>query len=211
MLRHYLIRSTLLPLIIFCFAPSYAAATNIYIYQKPDGEKVISNRPLYDKSLTLIHRNGELEGAGNVLANRQSPTIKTLVKDNKPKTSAYDSIIHFYGRKYTVDNTLIKAVIQAESNFDRQAISKKGAKGLMQLMPNTASIYNKFDLFDPHENIEAGTAHLKYLLGKYDDLNHVLAAYNAGETAVNKYNGIPPYEETQNYVKKVLKFQAQYQ
>ena len=106
-----------------------------------------------------------------------------------------------------MDAALVKAVIRTESYFNPNATSRVGASGLMQLMPQTAAKYGVTDLYSPKQNIEAGVKHLKYLLQRYpDQLSHVLAAYNAGEHAVDKYNGIPPYQETQNYVKKVMRF-----
>ncbi|MEP1231568.1 MAG: lytic transglycosylase domain-containing protein [Litorimonas sp.] len=108
------------------------------------------------------------------------------------------------GKHDTIDVALIEAVIEAESNYNPKAVSPKGAMGLMQLMPATAANYDVVNAFDPSENIKAGTAELARLMDVYENTSLVLAAYNAGEQAVNKYDGIPPYEETQNYVVKVL-------
>ncbi len=99
---------------------------------------------------------------------------------------------------------IIQAVIKIESNFDAAAVSHKGAQGLMQLMPATADRYGLTNAYDPQENIRAGSSELSRLLTVYDDLPLALAAYNAGEGAVKKYDGIPPFPETQNYVVKVL-------
>ncbi len=110
-----------------------------------------------------------------------------------------------------VDPALIKAVIRTESNFDPHAVSKKGARGLMQLMPDTARDYGVDDAFDPGQNIEAGARHLHRLLLKFEDnLPLALAAYNAGEKAVLKYGQIPPYQETTDYVSKVLSLYRRY-
>jgi len=103
-----------------------------------------------------------------------------------------------------VDPDLVEAIIAVESAFNPLAISAKGAMGLMQLMPKTASLYGVTDPFDPRDNITGGVRYLRDLLHRFDDLIHALAAYNAGETAVVTYQGIPPYRETQQYVKKVL-------
>jgi soluble lytic murein transglycosylase-like protein len=118
----------------------------------------------------------------------------------------FDQIIVNAANKYKIDSALIKAVIKAESNFNHQAVSPVGARGLMQLMPATASQLQVEDVFHPEKNIEGGTRYLRYLLNVYrGDLTLALAAYNAGEGAVARYrNQVPPYRETQNYVKRVL-------
>jgi soluble lytic murein transglycosylase-like protein len=127
-------------------------------------------------------------------------------------SAEYDRIIRRAAGKFNLDVALIKAVIKAESNFNHQAISPAGAKGLMQLMPQTASALNVDDVFHPGENIFGGARYLRYLLNLYKgNLTLALAAYNAGEGAVAKYNyTIPPYRETQNYVRRVLAFYESY-
>jgi hypothetical protein len=113
--------------------------------------------------------------------------------------------IHEISQRYGVDPQLVHAVIEAESAFNPWAVSPKGAQGLMQLMPRTASALGVRDSFDPRDNIEGGVRHLRYLLDRYPgDVSLALAAYNAGEGAVNQYGGIPPYRETQQYVQKIL-------
>ncbi|WP_232446189.1 lytic transglycosylase domain-containing protein [Burkholderia ubonensis] len=111
-----------------------------------------------------------------------------------------------------LDPALLLAVIHAESGFNPQALSPKGAVGLMQLMPTTASRYGNGDLRDPRRNVQAGAAHLRYLLGRYGDVSLALAAYNAGEGAVERHGmRIPPYAETQDYVPRVLSLYRRYQ
>jgi soluble lytic murein transglycosylase-like protein len=123
----------------------------------------------------------------------------------------YDPLIFKAAEKYNIHRNLIKAVIKAESNFNPQAVSRAGARGLMQLMPMTAYAYQVKDSFEPEENIEGGVRYLRYLLNLFQgDLYLSLAAYNAGENAVISYRGVPPYRETRNYVQRVLRFYEEY-
>jgi hypothetical protein len=108
-------------------------------------------------------------------------------------------------QRYGVSATLVRAIVRAESGFDARAVSAKGAGGLMQLMPRTASALGVLDRFDPRENITGGVRHLRYLLDRYrGSVPMALAAYNAGEGPVDTYRGIPPYPETQQYVRRVM-------
>ena len=132
-------------------------------------------------------------------------------KNNQQNIASIDNIIDYASRQFNIDNSLIRAIIKVESDFNPKAVSPAGAQGLMQLMPNTANLMNVKDTFDSEDNIMGGTKYLSYLLEKFDnDIKLALAAYNAGETAVKKYNGIPNYPETINYVKKVLDYNNQY-
>jgi soluble lytic murein transglycosylase-like protein len=120
-------------------------------------------------------------------------------------------LISELSRKYQVDFALIKAIIRAESGFNPFAVSRKGAKGLMQLMPETASRLNVSNIFNPRENIDGGVRHVKYLLSLFnEDLRLSLAAYNAGENLVADLRSIPPYRETVDYVRRVLSFYQSY-
>ena len=125
--------------------------------------------------------------------------------------NAFKALIEQSARAHKVDAALIRAVIHAESNFNHQAISKAGAEGLMQLMPKTQKLLKVSNAFSARENIDGGTRLLKQLLKKYDNnIKHAAAAYNAGEGAVHKYRGIPPYKETQNYVQRVAQLYSRY-
>ncbi len=127
--------------------------------------------------------------------------------DYKSYFDRYDPIIKDASRKNGVDSYLVKAVIRAESDFDKHAVSRAGAQGLMQLMPDTAKELQVKNCFDPGENIHAGVRYLKRQLRNFkDDVSLALAAYNAGENAVRKYGRIPPYEETENFVARVLRY-----
>ncbi|ETX06218.1 MAG: hypothetical protein ETSY2_18460 [Candidatus Entotheonella gemina] len=114
-------------------------------------------------------------------------------------------LVYILARQYDIDAQLVRAIIRVESNFKTRAVSRAGAQGLMQLMPATAARYGVTDPFDPKANIEGGIRFLKDLWRRYQgDMRRVLAAYNAGERAVKRYGGIPPYPETQRYVARVL-------
>jgi len=116
-----------------------------------------------------------------------------------------DWIIFRAGEKAGVDPRFIHAVVKQESKYDPKAVSHVGAEGLMQMMPATAKRFGLKDPFDAAANVEAGTKYLKWLLKRFDgDVSLALAGYNAGEGAVDKYKGVPPYGETQNYVKKIV-------
>src|SRR5262249_49409735 len=109
--------------------------------------------------------------------------------------------------RYGLSPELVESVIRVESNFEPRAVSSKGARGLMQLMPATAKLLGVRDSFDAHQNIDGGTRHLRNLIDRYrGDLSLPLAAYNAGAEAVARYGGIPPFTETQAYVTRILKF-----
>src|SRR5438046_637524 len=117
----------------------------------------------------------------------------------------YGALIDEMAERYQVPAKLIAAVIKAESNFNPRAVSKKGARGLMQLMPSTAALLGVRDAFDPRDNVDGGVRHLRVLINQYaGDVRLALAAYNAGSEAVDRARGVPPYRETQGYVTRVL-------
>lgn len=123
-----------------------------------------------------------------------------------PVSSGYEGYIRQASERYGVPDRLISAVIRVESGFNPRAVSRKGARGLMQLMPGTASMLGVRNVFDPVENIDGGVRHLSGLLWRFDhDVRRALAAYNAGEQAVVSHGGVPPYPETVDYVARVLR------
>jgi soluble lytic murein transglycosylase-like protein len=119
------------------------------------------------------------------------------------ESTPYGEIISAMSEAHGVDPLLVRALIQVESNYQPRARSPKGAMGLMQLMPSTMRVYNVRNPFDPKANIEAGIKHLKSLIDRFG-VELGVAAYNAGEASVEKFNGIPPYRETRNYVSRIL-------
>jgi len=127
-----------------------------------------------------------------------------------PRRWEYDGLIGLTAREHEVEPALVKAVIAAESNFDPEAVSRKGAQGLMQLMPVTATDLGVDDPLRPMQNVQAGTRYLRLMLDRYGDLERAVAAYNAGPAAVDHYGGVPPYRETQDYVRRVLTYYRHY-
>ncbi|MBN2284637.1 MAG: lytic transglycosylase domain-containing protein [Deltaproteobacteria bacterium] len=140
-----------------------------------------------------------------------SPDYRLLIKERRPRSNAlpgtYDVIIKEAAEAYRVEAPLLKAMVKVESDFDPRAVSAKGARGLMQLMPQNFDMLGVKNPFDPRENIMAGTRYLKGLLDRYEgDIDLALAAYNAGPDAVDRFGRIPPIEETQKYVQRVLEY-----
>lgn len=159
-----------------------AASGDVRLSVKRDGTKLITN-----------------DGGGS-----RSRNLDRLAKKHD-RRSQYDPIIERYAAQYRLDPTLVRAVIQVESDFNPSCVSHKGARGLMQLMPATAKRFGVKSLHDPEENIHGGVQYLAYLTRLFrDDLPRALAAYNAGENAVLKYGGIPPYDETRTYVNRAM-------
>lgn len=156
-------------------------------------------------------RNSSRNSGGS----RQTAPRKTVVqgRSGQPASTTGRLDIHTLvrqaGGRHGVDPKLIHAVIRQESNYNPFAVSHKGALGLMQLMPLTAARFGVKDIFDPAENVDGGVKYLRHLLDRYDgDHPRTLAAYNAGEAAVDRYQGIPPYPETEDFVKRVSRFLA---
>lgn len=139
--------------------------------------------------------------------------FRRVIRGTKPASAtvsnftAFDEFIVSASNRHSIDADLIRAVIKAESDFNSHARSHKGAMGLMQLMPDTARLHNVLDAYNPSDNIEGGVRHLRLLLSRYrGDVELSLAAYNAGINAVERHGGIPPYPETREYVRRVLRF-----
>ena len=136
---------------------------------------------------------------------RSGRLVRSVAGAPKPTPKQITDLVEQSARAHNVDPLLVHSMIKVESNYDPQAVSVKGAQGLMQLAPATARMLGVSDSFDPEQNIEAGVKYLKYLQGVYKDDRLALAAYNAGPGAVEKYKQIPPYQETRDYVERVGK------
>ena len=137
---------------------------------------------------------------------------RPALHDNLKPEKRYDPIIIQAANQYKVDPAMVKAIIMAESSFNPKAVSKWGARGLMQLMPVTARELGVKDSFNPEHNINGGVKYFSKLMNRFNgDVKLALAAYNAGSRKVLKFRGVPPYKETKNYIKKVIKYYKYYQ
>jgi soluble lytic murein transglycosylase-like protein len=187
--------------------PSIAWAGGIYKYVEKDGTIVYTNVPPKGAG---VRQARKLEGEFRPAPSPTTPAAVTT--STRTQLTAFDEIIDEMALKYRMPVNLVRAVMHAESAFNVNAISHVGASGLMQLMPQTAREMYVKDIFDARENIEGGTRYLRLLANEFDgDMVKMVAAYNAGPEAVKKYGGqVPPYPETQAYVRKVLSLYFQY-
>lgn len=193
--------------VALCVSPVPCWAQTVYVYVRADGSRLITDHPSIEPGYHLLKRY-EIGASGlEAAATAPQPPSRSVRRG----AAHYDSLIERTARTYGVESALVKAVVQAESSFNPQAVSHKGAYGLMQLLPATAHRYGVTDIADPAQNVRGGVRYLRDLLRLFDDDTRLaLAAYNAGENAVKRYGGIPPYAETQNYVRKVLSLRRRY-
>lgn len=193
--------SSLLPILfLISFYPGISFA-DIYKYEDPDGVIHFTDAPT-DRRFKVFLRDIE-----------KDKRLRTNFKLGRPlrNPAEFDQIINSCANEFGVDRSLVKAVIHAESGYNPNAVSSKGAAGLMQLMPGTAQDLKVVDSFNPTDNIRGGVRYLKFLLNTFKgNVTLALAAYNAGMAKVAKYGGVPPYDETRNYVSKVLSYQKNY-
>lgn len=170
--------------------PATLEAQQIYSYVDANGVKVFTNKGGKRSPAA------EAPKAGRASAQR--------LQGRPADVERFEGLIQEISGKYGEDAQLVKAIIRVESAFNPRAVSSKNCKGLMQLHPDTARQFGVSDVFDPSDNIHGGVRYLQHLRRNFDDIELILAAYNAGENAVLRYDGIPPYRETRNYVEKVL-------
>jgi soluble lytic murein transglycosylase len=170
---------------LFIFLSSARLYADIYYYEDKNGVLHFSNVPVDPR-----------------FRYKEAEKIRVYIyEDNHRK---YDTIVSDVAKKYQLDPRLLKAIVKVESDFNPVAISEDGAMGLMQLMPDKARELRVRNAFNPLENVEAGARHFSELLRKYNgDIAMALAAYNAGEEAVHAYQGVPPFPETQEYIRRV--------
>jgi len=193
----------LLPVMVVLLLAGMALAqtawADIYRYEDEEGVVHFTDAPT-DKKFKVFLRDL-----------RKDRQLRTRFKVAQGNPQQYEQLIQASAAKYGVSAALVKAVIQAESGYNPNAVSRAGASGLMQLMPGTAKQLKVADAFNPKQNVDGGVRYLKFLLDTFKgDVSLALAAYNAGLGKVAKYGGIPPYEETRTYVSRVLSYMGSY-
>lgn len=181
-----------LSLIVGMVLPAVARAGEIYRYIDENGVVHFTDTPVHRRYKPF------------------DPWRRLPLRIEVPKNNRFDPLILELGSEHGVMPALVKAVIAAESNFNPYAISPKGAQGLMQLMPETARLLGVDEPFEARENIWGGTRYLKQMMDRFGSLEYALAAYNAGPKVVQRYRGIPPYPETEQYVQRVLSYYRHY-
>jgi hypothetical protein len=191
--------------LLFSLCHPRGVLADIYQYTDESGVMHFSNVSVgnakkYKKIKTASAAKQQATVTSNSTASSQIPSPLS------DSTSAYVEIINSACNRHGIDPALVHAIVKVESDFNPYALSRKGAMGLMQLMPQTAAEMNVGNSFNPNDNIDGGVKYLRYLIDRYEgNLSLALAAYNSGETAVKKWGTIPPYRETQNYVQRILR------
>lgn len=209
-----------LALIVFNVSLTTHAVADVYAYHGANGERILTDKRIHDKRYRLVKvyktrkkPKPVKEAAVTKSAAKQSSSNKsahnTFQCGNKAfitkQKNAYKNIIRAYAARYGVEEALIYSVVMQESCFNEKALSRAGAIGLMQLMPATASHLKVKDPWNPEQNIHGGVKYLARMLKRFKgNTKFALAAYNAGPGKVERYGGIPPYRETQHYVKKIM-------
>ena len=190
--------------LVFILVP--AAAAILWIAAVERGEADIYS---YTDEAGVVHFSNVPSDIRYRFKLKEEEALKVFV--NGDRSTRFDPVIEYMSRKNNLDPDLVKAIIKAESDFNPSAVSSSGACGLMQLMPETARDLDVVNVFDPGQNIGGGTQHFRRLLDLFgEDIVLSLAAYNAGEFTVLRYGSVPPYEETENYIEKVLGYYDHY-
>ncbi|MDB4433332.1 lytic transglycosylase domain-containing protein [bacterium] len=179
--------------LVLAVATPAAARGPIYSFVDADGVAHFTDAPIDPRYAPLYDRRPK---------SRRGRRI--------PARWDFDGLIRLSAREHRLPPALVKAVIAAESNFEPTATSRRGAQGLMQLMPETARSLGVEDPFEPSENVRGGSRYLRRLMDRYGDLQRTLAAYNAGPSVVDRHGGMPPYRETRDYVQRVLTYYRYY-
>ena len=198
-------------LVLTAAAPAYA---ELVFFESGRAMSVRAIRSENDGIVLQLRSGGEVHCDQSLIVRVEPDEVEypdevvealPVAGDDAPSIpEAFRELVTSAAAKHGVDARVVDAVIQVESAYRSGAVSRKGARGLMQVMPATGRQYGALDLFDPKVNVDAGVQHLKKLLSRYD-LPLALAAYNAGEAAVHRFGGIPPFRETQNYVTRILR------
>jgi hypothetical protein len=209
-------------LLLVLAAVRAASAEQVYRYVDERGIVHLTNVPA-DTRYEKYHYGSGGSGKGILILARRSPNLVHIPGLSQKASysvvarafggknvAAYDQLIARAARRHGLPPALVKAVVKAESNFQPDALSDKGAQGLMQLMPATAEDLGVDHPFTPEENVLGGTRYLREMYDRFGDWEHALAAYNAGPGAVDRFGGVPPYAETQEYVERVLHYYRRY-
>src|SRR5262245_17858926 len=203
--------------LLICLAGSTPAQAELVFFQSGRALSVKSYRFEGENLVLTLRGGGEIFCRGELIARIEPDEVEYpedvlvalpaahAIIEPPAIPEAFRDIISVAAARHGVDARLVDALIQVESAYHSNARSPKGALGLMQLMPSTARQYGVSNLFDPRTNIEAGVRHLKAMLNRFPDLPLALAAYNAGEGAVERFGGIPPFKETRDYVSRILR------
>lgn len=202
-----LLRTVRATTVLLALAVPRSAGADIYTYTDADGTVHFTNTPGGDKRYRVYIRGNGAQKSG------AAPGVTPVPPSDHDvaRFTRYDDWIHEAATLYQIPEQLVRAVIRCESDYDPRAVSVSGARGLMQLMPDTASLMQVRDMDDPRENIFGGVRLLRVLANEFNgDLVLTIAAYNAGDGAVIRFGGIPPFVETQGYVVSVTKYYRRY-